>query len=132
MAASPIHVLRGILRQIKSAPKQSLPSSILKDSQLKASALKQSDANKSSHYANPIQEKVMALYRSSMVVPSAQAESLRKMAHDFHVLKRDLRERGKLHELDGGAEVKLSPKEHTRRAAARAGLLPPELPSLDT
>jgi len=121
MATSPIHILRGILRQIKSAPKQSI-----KDPQLKVSAVKeQSDSIKSSHFANPIQEKVMALYRSSKAVPSEQAGNLRKMANDFHVLKRDLRERGRLHELDGGAEVKLSPKELTRRAAARAGLLPP-------
>ncbi len=48
------------------------------------------------------------------------------MAYNFHILKKDLKERGRLHELDGGAEVKLSPKELSRRAAARAGLQLPE------
>jgi hypothetical protein len=41
----------------------------------------------------------------------------------------DLKERARLHELDQGADEKLSPKELSRRAAARAGL---QLPVLDS
>jgi len=57
---------------------------------------------------------------------SIKAVQLRKMAFDYSKLKQDLKERGRLHELDGGAEIKLSPKELSRRAAARAGLQLPE------
>jgi len=53
---------------------------------------------------------------------------LRKIAYDYLNLKQDLTERGRLHDLDAGAEEKLSPKELSRRAAARAGL---QLPKID-
>lgn len=49
------------------------------------------------------------------------------MAYDFYTLQADLFERARLHELDAGADVKLSPKELSRRAAARAGLQLPNL-----
>ena len=53
----------------------------------------------------------------------------RRIAYDFFILRKDLTERARLHELDQGADEKLSPKELSRRAAARAGL---QLPKLDT
>lgn len=57
------------------------------------------------------------------------ANSLRlKMAQDFNRMRSDLAERARLHALDTGAEVVLSPQEMSRRAAARAGL---QLPKLD-
>ena len=63
-----------------------------------------------------------------MNLPIGMAAPLRNMAHDFYVLQSDLAERARLHELDAGADIKLSPKELSRRAAARAGL---QLPDLD-
>jgi hypothetical protein len=51
-----------------------------------------------------------------------------RMAETFHSLQQDLAERGKLYNLDTGAEVVLSPKEMSRRAAARAGLQLPSEP----
>ena len=114
----PLHVLRSILRNVRSAPKQSLP----KESN--------SSVTSSSHdrARSALEEHVLNQYRASKDLPptSAAALSKRKMAYNFHVLKRDLKERGRLHELDGGAEIKLSPKELSRRAAARAGLQLPE------
>lgn len=44
------------------------------------------------------------------------------------MLKADLVERARLHEIDAGADTKLSPMELSKRAAARAGL---QLPKMD-
>lgn len=129
-----LHVLRSILRNVRSTPKQSFP----KESNSTAAT---STHISSSHDGgapivrstrNPLEEHVLNLYRASkdLSPTSAAALSKRKMAYNFHVLKRDLKERGRLHELDGGAEIKLSPKELSRRAAARAGLQLPEESSL--
>mmetsp|Transcript_10542 Transcript_10542/g.12084 ORF Transcript_10542/g.12084 Transcript_10542/m.12084 type:complete len:123 (+) Transcript_10542:191-559(+) len=46
-------------------------------------------------------------------------------------LKSDLKERKRLYDIDTGAENKLSPKELSRRAAARAGLKLPEVKHFD-
>ena len=55
-------------------------------------------------------------------------QELRKMAYEYMILRRDIEERSRLQKLDTGAENKLSPREMSRRAAARAGL---ELPKLN-
>lgn len=52
----------------------------------------------------------------------------RKLLHDFHRLRADLAERARLNAMDTGAEEVLTPKEMSRRAAARAGL---QLPQMD-
>jgi hypothetical protein len=101
----PLHVLRGILRHIRSVSKQ---------------------AKTNVTGPNPLGKHVLRQYRSSQHVGQDEGSHLRKVAYDYFVLKRDLVERAKLHELDGGAEIKLSPRELSRRAAARAGLQLPE------
>lgn len=53
---------------------------------------------------------------------------LRDLAADYYCLRRDMAERSKLYEMDAGAEEQLSPREFSKRAAARAGL---QLPNLD-
>jgi hypothetical protein len=53
------------------------------------------------------------------------------MAGTFHQLQLDLAERGRLYSLDTGAELVLTPKEISRRAAARAGLMLPRAPTVD-
>ena len=58
---------------------------------------------------------------------SEKVEALRKMAFEYYTLREDIAERSRLHELDTGAEVQLSAKEMSRRAAARAGLQLPDL-----
>lgn len=70
----------------------------------------------------------MEQYKASQSAPERQAVLLRKLAYDYSQLQRDLTERARLHEMDAGAEVKLSPMEMSRRAAARAGL---QLPALN-
>jgi len=102
----PIHVLRGLLRHIKGAPTG--PSSKV--------------THHSKHSKKALLNHVLSEYRAAQHVPKEQSKFLQKMAYDILTLKQDLKERGRLHELDGGAEVKLTPKEMSRRAAARAGL----------
>lgn len=54
--------------------------------------------------------------------------SLSKISESYSKLLSDLKERKRLHYLDTGADLILTPKELSRRAAARAGL---QLPILD-
>lgn len=58
---------------------------------------------------------------------SANSSKLQTLAENCLNLQMDLKERGRLYELDRGADEVLTPKELTRRAAARAGLQPPTL-----
>lgn len=106
---NPIHLLRGLLRHAKSARKEDISSAILK--------------------ASPTQEFILQQFRGSKDLTDSQdILRRRKLAFDFLTLKKDLAERGRLQKLDTGAENQLSPKEMSRRAAARAGL---QLPKLD-
>mmetsp|Transcript_22641 Transcript_22641/g.34196 ORF Transcript_22641/g.34196 Transcript_22641/m.34196 type:complete len:125 (-) Transcript_22641:1031-1405(-) len=111
----PIHVLRGILRHIK----KTAPSS-------STAAAATSQSNSSSELS--LHQHVISQYRQSISATPQQAQHLRKVAYDYLNLKKDLVERGRLHELDSGADMKLSPRELSRRAAARAGL---QLPVMD-
>mmetsp|Transcript_38952 Transcript_38952/g.83123 ORF Transcript_38952/g.83123 Transcript_38952/m.83123 type:complete len:130 (-) Transcript_38952:286-675(-) len=121
----PLHVLRGILRLTKSAPSKPTPVSAA------AAATAQSPASFPPTNDEPttLRQHVMAQYRLSRSLPPREAKIKRQMAHDFYLLKRDLMERARLHDLDQGADEKLSPRELSRRAAARAGL---QLPKLDS
>ena len=109
----PIHVLRGILRLVKKTS----PNAAAATSQLTNSGNELS-----------LHQHVISQYRQSISATPQQAQHLRKVAYDYLNLKKDLTERARLHELDSGADVKLSPRELSRRAAARAGL---QLPVLD-
>ena len=125
----PLHILRAILRHTKPAHRanpsvaNNAPSSEVSgalNSQASNGILSVTGGDVS------LREHIMAQYRASQNASPEMAEFLRKMAYDFHIVNKDLVERGRLHELDGGAEVKLSPMEMSRRAAARAGLQLPE------
>lgn len=59
---------------------------------------------------------------------SPGSPTLQKLSETYAQLLTDLKERKRLHELDTGADLILSPRELSRRAAARAGL---QLPQLD-
>ena len=121
---APRHVLRSILRHIRSAPKQSLPNETTTTAAIAATITTR----------NPLEEHVIQQYRSSMMSNTTSTNNnnnninsrLHQMAYHLNLLKQDLKERGRLHELDGGAEKKLTPKELSRRAAARAGLKLPD------
>ena len=97
------HVLRGILRR------------------LKANTPGNSEAQRQSATISFVLEK----YRET---PSENQEQLRKLAYEYMILRQDIDERCRLQKLDTGAENQLSPREMSRRAAARAGL---ELPKLN-
>jgi hypothetical protein len=57
---------------------------------------------------------------------SSSSDSLHKLGESYAKLLEDLRERERLLRLDTGVENKLTPKEMSRRAAARSGLLLPD------
>jgi hypothetical protein len=76
-----------------------------------------------------LRQHIISQYRLCRSLPPQKANIQQQIAYDFYMLKRDLKERARLHELDQGADEKLSPKELSRRAAARAGLQLPELDS---
>ena len=101
----PIHVLRGILRRLKVKCDM---VDVDSESQTRKFILEQYRANQS-------------------ISCTATLEDLRKLAYDYYMLKVDIGERERLQKLDTGAEVQLSPKEMSRRAAARAGLQLPNL-----
>jgi hypothetical protein len=70
----------------------------------------------------------MNQYRISQNETSAEKiDDLRKFAYEYYTLREEIAERSRLHALDSGAEVQLSPRELSRRAAARAGLQLPDL-----
>ncbi len=107
----PLHVLRGILRLMKkSASSNSTGSTLRTEPQL------------------TLRQHIMSQYRLCRSLPPREADIQQQIAYDFYILKRDLKERARLHEMDQGADEKLSPMELSRRAAARAGL---QLPKLD-
>lgn len=74
----------------------------------------------------------MTQYRQSVDISSKkEKDALRKRAFEYYQLRRSIAERAKLYAMDTGAEQVLTPKEISRRAAARAGLqLPEENPEL--
>jgi len=103
-----LNVLRGILRRLRTQ------TAIVGDS------------------SGPTRQFVLEQYRLNQSAPEKEAESLRKFAMNYSALLTDLQERKKLQDLDAGIEVQVSPKEMSRRAAARAGLQLPKLnPDLD-
>ena len=113
----PLHVLRGILRSIQVPPMVSM-------TEVRKPIQKGQEST-----VHHLRQEILQQYRQSKDVSCPhEMKRLRKMAYDYYILRNDLKERCRLYELDGGAEVKLSPKELSRRAAARAGLqLPKEL-----
>lgn len=120
------HILRGILRYLKPVSGEATQTTTTNNN------------NNTSHEI--LQKFVWSRYRSSSSLPQS-AEDLdgnkssllfskqEKLAKDYFNLKQDLHERERLQKLDTGAEVQLSPKEMSRRAAARAGLQLPEIPT---
>ncbi len=59
--------------------------------------------------------------------PPSSPGKMMVVAESYAKLIEDLKERERLLRLDTGAENQLTPKEMSRRAAARSGLLLPEL-----
>ena len=113
-ATKPIHVLRSLLRHLKTG----LPQDAAATTTASPAA------------ATPTQAFVLQQYRVYQSVESSEeASRLRQLAADFLVLRRELKAREHLYELDASAETALSPKEMSRRAAARAGLQLPDLSS---
>ena len=119
----PLHVLRGILRRIKVNNVKNSTTDILN------TASTQSDKNVTR--ASATSKYVVARYRKQVeqdIPDNKTNRELHKLAYEYLSLREDIDERSRLQLLDTGAENQLSPKEMSRRAAARAGL---QLPQLD-
>lgn len=121
----PLHVLRGILRHMKKTVALQTTNGAAATT---ATASSPQSTNNSSNNELSLRQHVISQYKQSITASPQQAEHLRKIAYDYLNLKNDLAERGRLHELDAGADTQLSGMELSRRAAARAGL---QLPKLD-
>ena len=119
----PLHVLRGILRCIKTSPSSALSASASSAISPAASTVATNNNQLTIH------QHIITQYRESKSLPPKEATRQRQIAYHYYILKQDLTERARLHELDQGADEKLSPKELSRRAAARAGL---QLPKMDS
>ena len=117
----PLHVLRGILRHLKSSSSSNATSSTVQSATPNAAATLNDQPT--------LQQHIISQYRQSKSLPPHKAKIQRQIAYDYYILKQDLVERGRLHDLDQGADEKLSPHELTRRSAARAGLQLPKLVS---
>jgi hypothetical protein len=129
----PIHVLRGIYRLLKTPNlSESLTENAISKGLVQAGSKRRSNA--STAY-------LMQQYRLSLAATTASGgggsssnkagdhtvSELRQRALDFYNLKADLAKRAELLKLDTGADQVLTPRELSRRAAARAGLQLPEL-----
>jgi len=115
----PLHILRGLLRHARHLPSFNADEAVVTTS----SQVKTEEKMSPRAY-------LISQYRQSLSCDrsSLKADRQRRLAYDYFHLLSNIKERGRLHELDGGAETKLSPKEFTRRAAARAGFhLPDEV-----
>jgi len=106
----PIQVLRGILRNLRPPPHAKVTRP-------------------------PVtREYILSRYRASDASNTSldQLHRLRILSEEYYNLQKAIAERAELHKLDQGAEDQLSPKELSRRAAARAGLQLPQLnPEID-
>lgn len=115
-SAPPLHALRGLLRRLKTPP-------LAADLAARKTATAGPPPRQSAT-AKYVLERYRACAKET---DSAKLLKLRKTAANSLTLLENLAERQALYELDAGAEVQLSPQEMTRRAAARAGLQPPDL-----
>jgi hypothetical protein len=110
----PLHVLRGILRLSKSPPLS------------KELASKGPPADNNA--TNAMQRFVLDRYRQHQTETCPKTRVLlQDMSLNYLHMKQDLLERGRLYNLDTGAENQLSGTEMSRRAAARSGLQMPQL-----
>ena len=111
----PRHVARSLLRLVKTP--------LLPKELLQKNATTQADHN------NNIRSLVVQEFRSRAVLQKDTANSAKKtavLAARYHELLENLRKRQELYDLDRGAEEQFTPRELSRRAAARAGLQLPD------
>lgn len=137
---NPLHILRGILRLVKTPP---LPKELARKQQ------QQLLQGTSPPRLNSAQTFILQQYREAKTIEIKKKnadgpptgggarkeeqnnikmnDNLQTLATNYYQLQKDIAERARLYELDTGAEVVLSPIESSRRAAARAGLQLPKL-----
>jgi len=120
----PLHVLRGILRRLK-VNKNELPTA---QQQVENTAVRRSTSNYVlNRYRQDATDQHQHQQQRQPTENSNKSQELRKLAYEYMILRQAVDERSRLQRLDTGAENQLSPREMSRRAAARAGLALPEL-----
>ena len=122
----PLHVLRGILRRLK-VNKNELPTA---QQQVENTAVRRSTSNYVlNRYRKDATDQHQHQHQQQRqpTENSNKSQELRKLAYEYMILRQAVDERSRLQRLDTGAENQLSPREMSRRAAARAGLALPEL-----
>jgi hypothetical protein len=122
-ATTPLHVSRGLFRLLKTPY---LSEQLLTKYNAKQATTAKVAAVSNKQISNSTTAFLMNQYRKHQSLAGSDAEAQRKLALDTYRLRRDLAEREFLHSMDTGAEEVLTPKEMSRRAAARAGLYMPE------
>lgn len=146
-SVSPLHILRGLYRSLKSPPNLETMIVVGKSSATPIST----PINKHiKSRSNPTTSHLMQMYREQMIQNKQHIEQMKndnntqnqKQQHEVLLLqsiamntlrlRTDMMERIKLQSLDAGVEEVLTPKEMSRRAAARAGLYMPESDYKDT
>lgn len=125
-ATKPLHVLRSLLRHLKTDLPTDSAASML-SSRVGSASTTAGAAAAAAATGSPTQAFVLQQYRASQSIESSEETSrLRQLASDFLALQGDIKAREHLYSLDVSAENKFTPKEMSRRAAARAGLQLPE------
>lgn len=141
---SAVNVLRGILRKLKTN-KEHLPPTKKKNFGTSSVVLDEASKDSVDNFImNDTKRYVVGMYRQNMattaLIESGGGKDDKKtdgdelqqqkllLAYEYLTLRQHMDERKRLQQLDSGVETKLSPREMSRRAAARAGL---QLPDLD-
>ena len=129
--SKPIHVLRSLLRHLKTGQAKTTTAAPAAP----ATTTKTATAS----LLSPTQSFVLQQYRAhrQSIIKTAggscnekeeqEVVRLKQLVDDVLVLQRELRAREELYQMDASAETALTPMEMSRRAAARAGLQLPDL-----
>jgi hypothetical protein len=130
--SNPLHMLRGLYRFLKTPP---LSEELVKKTA--AQALASGDRKRFNNRTNASTKYLMQRFRqvnaaanTSNTTASSSLEQntrLKTVLAECLLLRQDLQSRAALYALDAGADQILTPRETSRRAAARAGLQLPEL-----
>jgi hypothetical protein len=121
-----LYILRGILRLLKTP---TLTERLAAKAPPRAEHQSQLNAQQKfvlETYRKHLNPQQSSHESSNQPSSKVSTQSLQTMAFNYYQMQRDLKERALLYEMDTGAEVVLTPREMSRRAAARSGLQMPE------
>jgi hypothetical protein len=151
MTMKPLHLLRGLYRQLKtpamhvSVSKELLQNKNVTKTSIAETAVTVTTTSHNKSRSNASTRYLIQQYRMAASVSSptdsttttipmshststttTQQQQRHRLAMELYLLRQDIHQRGELYMMDTGADQQLSPHELSRRAAARAGLQLPE------